>query len=254
MPKKTLSIIIASVQIFFVSPVFAQSTSPNYKVNEYQFGTGAETNLNSTSYKAQAGTGSLGVGNSSSTNFDSVAGFITPNEPFLEMVVQQLTLDLGTLSDTSTSSMAAQGGTCNCSFSVRTYLSSGYTVVTASQPPTSEGGSVLDAKTTLGVPSTDTEVEEFGINLVDNASPNIGANPSNQPDNTFADGQAATGYSTVDQFKYAVGDVIARSQATAGNPAVGLTYYTISYIAKRARLTQAGTYTLRHVLVAVPTY
>lgn len=252
--KKTAGLIVATVQIFFAVPVFAQSTSPNYRVNEYQFGSGAETNLNSTNYKAQAGTGSLGVGNSSSANYDAVAGFITPNEPFLEMVVQQLTLDLGNLSDSTTSSTAAQGGACNCSFSVRTYLSSGYTVVTASQPPTSEGGSVLDAKTTLGVPSTNQEVEEFGINLVDNTNPDIGANPSNQPDNTFADGQAATGYSTVDQFKYAVGDIIARSQATPGNQAVGLTYYTISYIAKRARLTQAGTYTMRHVLVAVPTY
>lgn len=253
--NKITSIVTSLILLNSGHVVFAQSTSsPNYKVNEHQFGTGAETDINSSSYKARAGTGSLGVGNSSSANFDAVAGFITPNEPFLEMSVENLSIDLGTLSDLSTSYSAAQGGACNCSFYVRTYLSSGYTVVTASQPPTSEGGSVLDAKTTLGVPSTDQEVEEFGINLVDNASPNIGANPSNQPDNSFADGQAATGYSTVDQFKYNVGDVVARSQATPGNQAVGLTYYTVSYIAKRARLTQAGTYTMRHVLVAVPTY
>jgi hypothetical protein len=233
----------------------AQSTSsPNYRVDEAQFGTGGDVDSTSGSYRAQSNTGALGVGDSSSTNYDSVAGFVTPNEVFLEMVVENVSVDLGTLSDSAASSGAAQGGTCNCSFSVRTYLSSGYTVVTASQPPTSEGGSILNAKSALGVPSTDVDVEEFGINLVDNASPNIGANPANQPDNTFADGQAATGYSTADQFKYAVGDVIARSAATATNPAVGQTYYTISYVAKRSRLTEAGTYTLRHVLVAVPTY
>jgi hypothetical protein len=248
-----VSVVMAAI-LAMPTLAFAQSSSSSYRVNEYQFGTGAETDLNSTSYKAQAGTGSLGVGNSSSANFDAVAGFITPNEPFLEMVVENVTVDLSTLDDAAASYGAAQGGTCNCSFSVRSYLSSGYTVVTASQPPDNGGGSVLDAKTVLGVPSTDVTVEEFGMNLVDNTTPNIGANPANQPDNTFADGQAATGYSTPDQFKYAVGDVVARSQATPGNQAVGLTYYTISYIAKRSQLTQAGVYELNHVLVAVPTF
>jgi hypothetical protein len=198
--------------------------------------------------------GLLGIGTSSSDDFDLNAGFITQDVPYLAFAVTGASVNFGTLSDVSTSSGAAQSGACNCSFIVRTYLSSNYTVLTVSDPPTNENGDILDAKSTLGVPSGDQNVEEFGINLVDNTSPNIGANLSNQPDNSFADGQAATGYSTVDQFKYGVGDVIARSAATATNPAVGETYYTISYIAKIKPLTEAGFYEMRHDLVAVPTY
>jgi len=123
-----------------------------------------------------------------------------------------------------------------------------------SQPPTSESGAVLAAKTTQGSPSVNPSVEEFGINLVANTSPAIGANPTNQPDNTFADGKAATGYNVANQFKYNVGDTIAQSPATVGNQAVGQTNYTISYIAKRKTLTSAGLYTMRHDIVVVATY
>ncbi len=240
----------------FSSPnlVIAQSSSTNYMVEETMFGTGGELESTSGSYKAQSSVGSLGVGGSSSTNYDAAGGFLTPNVPFLEMLVTGASVDFGTLSDTAASTGAAQGGACNCSFYVRSYLSSGYVVVTMSNPPTNESGDILTAKSTLGVPSTDPNVEEFGINLVDNTSPNIGGNPANIPDSSFADGEAATGYSTVDQFKYGVGDTIARSQATAGNQAVGRTDYTISYIAKRRSITAAGVYVMNHDIVVVATY
>lgn len=246
--------ILAILFISGTSTVSAQYTSPSYKAEEVFFGSGGELESTSPNFKAQSSVGSLGVGSSSSSNFDANAGFLTAGEPFLEMVVTGATVSFGTLSDTSTSSGAAQAGDCNCSFTVRTYLSSDYTVKTISQPPTSENGDVLDAKNTLGAPSTDQNVEEFGINVVDNSSPDIGANPSNDPDNTFADGIAATGYSTPNQFKYVVGETIARSAGTAGNAAVGKTNYTISYIAKRNPLTQAGYYVMNHDLVVVPTF
>lgn len=123
-----------------------------------------------------------------------------------------------------------------------------------STPPTSENGAVLTAKTVLDVPSTDQTVEEFGMNLVDNASPNIGANPLNVPDNTFADGGAATDYNVPDQFKFTQGDIIARAAITPGNPSIGQTNYTISYIAKRKPLSEAGLYTMLHDIVVVATY
>jgi len=238
----------------FSLPVLAQYSSPNFRVEEAFFGTGGELDPSSNSFKAQQSLGSLAAGATSSSNYDAVAGFVTANQPFLEMTVSDATVDLGLLSDASSSSGAATGGPCVCSFTVRTYLSSAYVVLTMSQPPTSEGGAVLDAKTTQGVPSTNPNVEEFGMNLVDNTSPDMGNNPLNSPDNTFADGTAATGYNVIDQFKYGVGDTIARSAATAGNQAVGQTNYTISYIAKRKPLTEAGLYTMNHDLVAVVTF
>jgi hypothetical protein len=234
---------------------FAQSSSTNYRIEESYFGTGGEVDASSTSYRSRQSTGSLGVGNTSSTNYDAVAGATTPSEPFLEMEVTGASVNFGTLSPSTTSYAAAQGGTCNCTFTVRTYLSSEYSVYTVSQSLTNESGDVLDPKTTQGAPSGDSSVEEFGINLVANTVPGtFGAGPVNEPDNTFADGQVATGYQTANQYKYGVGDIIARSQATAGNQAVGKTNYTISYIAKISNISEAGTYTMRHDLVVVPTF
>lgn len=230
----------------FAAPVYAQtSSSGSYRVDEYQFGSGGNSNLNSASYNANVGLGSLGVGRSSSTNYDLEAGLITPNEPFLELFINNATVDLGTLDPSTT-------GYGNGTFWVRTYLSSAYIVQTMSQPPTSEGGRTLAAKATLGTPSAGTE--EFGINLVDNATPDLGSNPFNVPDNSFADGQAATGYSTINNFKYGVGDIIARAAASAGNQAVGRTDYTITYMANVSAVTPAGTYTMVHDVVAVATY
>ncbi len=238
---------VVAVALLVLQPsLHAQtSSSTNFQVNEYQFGSGGELENSSTNFKAQTNLGSLGVGRSSSTNYDLEAGFLTPNEPFLELFVNSATINLGTLDTAST-------GTGSGTFWVRTYLSSAYIVQTMSQPPTSEGGAVINAKGTLGAPILGTE--EFGINLVDNSSPDIGANALNVPDNSFADGTVATGYNTVNQFKYGVGDIIASAAATIGNQAVGRTDYTISYIANISSITEAGSYTMQHDIVAVPTF
>ena len=253
---KTVSLVnigLLLIGFYFPPIVLGQASSPNYKVEEVYIGPGGELEANSTSYGAQQSAGNV-HGSTSSNNYDANGGQLTSFAPFLEAAVMDATVDFGNMSDTAYSSGAAQGGTCNCSFYVRTYNSSSYAVVTASQPPTNESGDSLDAKTTLGVPSNDSSVEEFGINLVDNTTPNIGANLSNQPDNSFADGKIASGYDTPDQFKYGVGDIIAQSQASTGNPAIGLTNYTISYIAKPSSITPAGQYTMNHDLIVTPTF
>lgn len=253
---RRLSVFTMSLALIFsASAVFAQSSSPNYRIEESYFGTGGEVDASSTNYRSRQSSGSLGVGNTSSTNYDAVAGATTPSDPFLEVQLTGPDINFGTLSPTTTSFASAQGGSCNCTFIVKSYLSSQYTVVTASQTLTSENGDTIDAKTTQGAPSGSSSVEEFGINLVANTVPGtFGANPTNRPDNSFADGQAATGYQTTNQYKYGVGDIIARSPATAGNQGVGLTEYTISYIAKISNTTQAGQYAMRHNLIVVPTF
>lgn len=238
-----------------VVQVSAQSSSSNYRLEEAYFGTGGELDASSTNYRAQQSVGSLGVGNSSSANYDANAGGTTQADPFLAVVVEGADIDFGTLSPSAASYQASQGGACSCSFYVRSYLSSGYTVVTASQPPTNESGDTLTAKGTQAAPSSDPDVEEFGINLVANTSPgNFGADLTNVPDNTFADGQIATGYEVTNQFKYGVGEVIASSPATPGNQGVGQTNYTISYIMKISNQTAAGVYTMEHDLIIVPVY
>lgn len=240
----------ASLGLFFLiglgGVAFAQYSSSNYKTNEVIFGSGGDNGQASSSYEASVAAGILGVGLYSSTNYQAYSGFLTPGDPFLELGIDTASVDLGNLSPSSTNSGQA-------SFHVRAYIDSGYTVQTVSQPPTYTSGTrthTLPAKTTLGTPSVG--IEEFGINLVHNTSPAIGADPSPQPNGTFATGVAATGYDTTNQFQYNVGDVVA--QTPAGSSGWGLTQYTISYIADSSILTPAGNYQMAQDLVVVATY
>lgn len=249
-----LSIAVLIAVTGYPTYVFAQSSSNNYKVEESYFGSGGQTDASSANFRARQSAGALGVGDASSANYRSSSGFDTPSAPFLEVVVTNATVNLGTLSENTPSYGAAQAGDCGCSFTVRSYLSSDYTVVTASDPPKSENNNVLQNKAVQGSPATSTSIEEFGINLVDNSTPDIGSNPVNQPDNTFADGQAATGYEIPDVYKYIKGDIIARSPATVGKAGIGQTDYTVTYMAKVSTITPAGFYQMRHEFIVVPSF
>jgi hypothetical protein len=254
--KKITGILVSVLMVIagYPSLVLAQSASDNYRVEESYFGIGGDPGAASDNYGARQSGGSLGAGSAASDDYSAEVGFNTPSEPFLEMYVTSATVDLGDLDDSTPSIAAAQAEDCNCSFSVRSYLSSEYVVVTASQPPTNESGDTLQAKSSQGAPSGSSSVEEFGINLVDNSSPDVGANPANQPDDSFADGEAATGYEVANQFKYGLGDIVARSPATIGNPGIGKTDYTITYMAKISSITPAGLYEMSHDLIAVATF
>ena len=226
----------------------AQSNSTNYEVNEVQFGPGGLLNATSAHYQAQQSLGSTGVGSASSAHYGANAGFLTANEPFLEMVVNPATINLGTLSSVSTA-------TGQATFHVRAYVDSGYTVLTMNDPPVQEEGSHLAAMSSPAASSTGTE--QFGINLVNNltscATPapvNFGADPVQVPSNAFATGQAATGYNTCGLFKYVKGDVVAQSSSNGW----GETDYTISYIANINSVSKAGKYNMTQDLVAVTTF
>jgi hypothetical protein len=222
-----------------------QSSSSHYQVNEVQFGTGGNVESTSNSFNAQSSLGSLGGGQSSSSSFTANAGFLTQNEPYLEMGVITGDIDLGTLSPTATRSGSG-------SFYVRTYTSGGYVIVNLGTPPTSEANHVLASKTTLGVPIIGTE--EFGMNLVKNtnfcgAGCDLGDDPEPIPDATYATGTAATGYDTAGQFKFNQGDTI----ATAPN-GDGQTNYTVSIIANINSVTPAGAYAARADFAVVASY
>jgi hypothetical protein len=226
----------------------SQSHSTNYQVNEVQFGPGGLLNSSSTNYQAQESLGSTAAGSTSSTNYGANAGFLTANEPFLQMVVNPANVNLGTLS-----SVSAATGTAT--FSVRAYVDSGYTVVSMNTPPTNEEGVALHNMSTAAASSPGTE--QYGINMVQNltscatpAPANFGANPVPIPSSAYAHGQAASGYNTCGLFKYNVGDVIAQS----GSNGWGQTNYTISYLININAASKAGSYNMTQNLVAVATY
>jgi hypothetical protein len=109
--------------------------------------------------------------------------------------------------------------------------------------------------------------EGFGMNLVKNSCPgstvssgngscpntggagNLGADPSQNPDNTFGFGHAAANYDTPGQYYYSDGDILAQSNSSSG-----FTDYTISYLFNISGVTPAGTYTMNQSLVTTSTF
>jgi hypothetical protein len=219
----------------FAAVQAAQSSSANWQVDETYFGSGGDLNDCSTNYCAKTNAGEITDGNTSSPNYQAQAGF--NSAPYLQFIVNASSIDLGTLTTSATK-------TASATFSVKTYLSSGYIVQTYGLPTNS--GYTLNTMTgTAATPGT----EQFGINLVANTSPAVGANPVQVPDATFSYGVAAAGYNTPNVFRYNNGDTVASSPKSSGE-----TDYTVSYVFNVSNVTPGGTYTLQHELVATSTY
>jgi hypothetical protein len=218
----------------------AQSSSTNYQVNEVFFGAGGALSNCSANYCSKQSLGETSVGNPSSTNYQAHAGFNTDRTPFLQFIVNGVNTDIGVLSTGSTTTTTA-------TFSVKNYLSSGYQVITVSNPPK------YNAYTMHNLTSPSASVagsEQFGINLRHNTSPtSFGTDPVQVPSGAFSFGAAATGYNTPNQYKYVPGDTIALSNSSSGE-----TDYTISYIYNISVITPGGTYKFDDVLVATATF
>lgn len=216
----------------------AQSSSTNYKVNEYFFGSGGELEACSDQYCSKQSAGELTVGNTSSSSYQANAGFNTSSDPILEVAVNG-DVDFGLLSTEHTAT-----GTVNVQ--VRTYLASGYNMIIRGTAP-NYAGEALDAMSAGD--EAETGKEQFGINLRNNSAPNIGTDPVQVPDNTFSFGLPTADYNTPNQFKYLNGDTIAYSDSSSGQ-----TNYTLSMIANMAELTDAGRYETKLSIVIVPVF
>lgn len=240
--RKLLYVVVGLVMVIPAQALAQSSSSDRYKVDQTFFGTGGETDLSSDNYQGRATVGELGVGETSSLNYRAYAGFNTTDEPYLEFVVTGSNIDLDYLD-------VDQPKTANGSFYVRAWQSNGYVIRTESSPPQNEFGSEQLAPMALpgtSVPGT----EQFGINLVANSSPTaFGADPVQVPDASFSFGEAAADYNTPNNYKYARGDIIARSLRSTS-----VTIYTLSYLMNISKNTPSGQYTFNHILVATATY
>lgn len=232
---------------FFVAVVSAAPTytSPSYGVDEVFMGAGGVNDASSASYRARASLGDTAVGNSSSTNFQANSGFVTSPDPYIELIASSGNIDLGFLSTSTTATTTA-------TFSVRTYLASGYNVVIGSDAPKVTG---TPGTHTLFTNSTQTAAyapgtEQFGMNLVANTAPTtFGADPVQLPDASYSYGQVDAAYATPNQYKFVKNDRIAYSDKSSG-----LTNYTISYIFNISDLTPAGEYVFDQIIVATSTF
>jgi hypothetical protein len=221
-----------------------QAVSPAYGVDEVFFGTGGTGDDNCVgAYCAKTSTGEFTTGYTDDSGTNQIrAGNNTSREEFLEFTVNGSNTDLGVLS-------AGSAATTTGTFKIRDYLSSGYVVLNASDPPRlGPSGHILAnlASPTASSPGT----EQFGINLKLNSSPTaVGAEAVQVPDSTFSFGAAASGYNTVNQYKYVKGNTIAASTRSSGE-----TDYTVTYLYNISTVTPAGIYTFNHDMVAVATY
>lgn len=237
--KLTLSVLLVLLLVPAIS-FAAQSSSSSYQVNEVFFGSGGELHACSSNFCSKQTLGETAVGNTASSNFQAQGGFNTNRDPYIEVTVSNTNIDLGELTATTTK-------TATATFSVKAYLSHGYQVVNASDPPTN-GSYQMQAISPPAASSVGTE--QFGINLVANTSPvTFGANPVKLPDSSFAFGTVDSDYSAPNTYKYAKGDVVAYSNKSSSD-----TLFTVSYLFNISHVTPGGEYALHHVLVATATY
>lgn len=224
-------------------------TSPSWSSVETEIGGNGQFSSSSTSYSinpvADDGGSSLGetaVGNSSSTSYQSNSGFDTTAQPGLIFAITSATVNLGALS-------ASSASTGQATFSVRDYTSSGYNVYMLGTAPSSSGHTLTADTSDTGWASN---TEEFGVNLVANTSPAVGANATCQASG-FCYGVSGDGstnnYIQTNKFRFNNDEVIASGPKSSGE-----TDYTMSFMAGITGTTPAGPYQANLTLIATGSY
>lgn len=241
--KVIFFLLTCSVVALSSSYALAQSSSSSYRIDESFIGPGGALESSSGSYSIDPGQQAVGspggVGESESTSHKVQSGNPTTSDPRLSCSVNSGTLNFGALSNSVTVTATAQ-------FSVLNYTAYGYSVTMLGNPPSN------GAHTLTGLSSNSASIigqEQFGINLKDNATPNVGADPVQVPSGSFSFGVAATNYDTADSFRYVSGESIANAPESSGQ-----TDYTISYIINTAVTTPGGAYAGNQVLLCTGTY
>lgn len=144
---------------------------------------------------------------------------------------------------TATSQMAAS-----------TNANSGYNI-TVNGPTLTSGSNTITAMSTAttGVRGT----SQFGMNLKLNTTATstvaVGAEVDAAANGTSLRGQAATGYNTVDTFKFTSGDSVANS-ANGGAGPTNAQIFTVSYIVNVAGNQASGTYTSTLTYICTATF
>lgn len=228
------------IAVFGASAAFATtSSSSNYQVTETNFGASSSQQSCSSQYCAKVSIGDMASGRSVSGGGSAVFGAITSSDPLLEVIVEPGISNLGNLSTTQTATKTTL-------VKIRSYLSDGYMLqITGSAPK--YGNHTLSTLTSPTASSPGTE--QFGINLVANSTPSVGAGAVQVPDSQTSFGVVNDDYKTANKFMYVPGDVVAHSNTSSGE-----TDYTISIIVNISSTTPAGHYAGDFSAVVIPVF
>lgn len=216
------------------------SQSPNFEISQPKFGAGAALESCSGEYCAQATIGDIAPGDTVGSPSTAAFGAITvDSEPSLEVIIEPGPSNLGTLSTERTA-------TTSSIIKVKSYLSDGYILQLFGGAPRYEDYTLQ----ALAAPTASTPgSEQFGINLVANTTPQIGADPVQVPSSEFSFGELAPDYAIADYFMYQDGDVVAWSDRESGQ-----TDYTVSMIINVANSTPAGHFVADFSAIVIPAF
>lgn len=239
MTKYILLVAILLTAGFTGTAYATNSSSTNYEVTDTQFGSSSASENCSAEYCAQATLGDMTTGSSSPGPSAATFSSVTSEEPLLEVIVDPGVSHLGVL---STESAATKTSIVR----IRNQLSNGYVLQIMGDPPKYAGHTLHTSNQPVAsAPGT----ELFGINVVANTTPSVGAYPEQVPSSETSFGFAEPGYDTPNLFKYQSGAVVARSQTQSGR-----TDFTISMVVNISNQTPAGRFTGDYAAVVIPVY
>lgn len=239
--KIIFCLLIFVVGLFLLSAtvIWARMTSDGYIIFADVFSSGGDENSSSANY-GLADTISEAIilsATTTSASYGLKAGFQEMYaDQYLTFTIADAEIELGTLSD---SAVSFDSNT----MVVDTNATNGFTVTVSGDTLTSGGNTITAIGATAAASSPGTE--QFGINLVDNATPDVGAAVSG----TAPIGSAANQYNIADSFAFNSGDTVATSTSD-----INQTTYTVSYIANIDSSTESGAYTATLVYSATANF
>jgi hypothetical protein len=96
-------------------------------------------------------------------------------------------------------------------------------------------------------------LSQFGLNVVANTTPLVGASVAPAANGTNYKGEAASPYDTADNFKFVSGNIVANS-FNGGAGGTDAQIFTVSYVVNVPGSQPAGTYTTTLTYVCTPTF
>ncbi|MCX6745219.1 MAG: hypothetical protein NTX82_06895 [Candidatus Parcubacteria bacterium] len=220
--RVVIKLLVLAVVITLAHQSIAGMSSDNYQIWIDTFDAGGGL-TNSTGFKVDSNLSEFTAGRSESANFGQRTAFSgIEGEPTVGFSVQSVNLDFGELSPKITRYATHI-------FSAYTNAKEGYTIKVYGQSLHSADYTIEPIGTTAA--SISIGAEQFGLNLVRNTLPALGANPSG------GIGLAAPNYNQVNKFAFHEGDTIAYAESYSYQ-----TNFTVTAIVNIADDTPAGAY------------